>query len=124
MLLDKAYDRIDAIITTHKAKKVNKNFFKSIPTSDKKQLTFYKTGIELDYMKKTLKQRGRPKGATSNCRVKMKDLMKFITPEGTVVVGKTWLEEIGIGVDEAQITKIKVVKEMAENTVIEQKGLF
>ena len=75
-------------------------------------------------MKKTVIKRGRPIGATSTVRVKMKDLLKHLTSEATVVVGKTWLEEIGLGISEAEISTIKVVKPMPENTKVEVKELF
>jgi hypothetical protein len=66
---------------------------------------------------------GRPKGATSTCRVKMKDLMKYLTPNATVVVGKTWLQEIGFAIDESEVVTLKVVKETPENTKVEVKDL-
>ena len=75
-------------------------------------------------MKKSVIKRGRPIGATSTVRVKMKDLMRHLTGEATVVVGKTWLEEIGLGVDEVQIAKIKVVKETDSISKVEVKSLF
>lgn len=75
-------------------------------------------------MKKSVIKRGRPIGATSTVRVKMKDLMRHLTGEATVVVGKTWLVEIGLGIDETEISTIKVVKPMPENTKVEVKELF
>jgi len=70
------------------------------------------------------KQRGRPIGATSTIRVKMKDLVKHIHPNGTVVVGRTWLDEVGFNIDESQIVTISVVRETPENTIIETKPLI
>ena len=75
-------------------------------------------------MKKTVIKRGRPVGAKSTVRVKMKDLLKHLTAEATVVVGSSWLEEIGLGIAEAEISTIKVVKPMPENTKVEVKELF
>lgn len=74
-------------------------------------------------MKKQIIKRGRPIGATSTVRVKMKDLQQYLTPEATVVVGKSWLEEIGFGIAETEVSKIQVVKPTEENTVIEAKDL-
>ena len=68
-------------------------------------------------------KRGRPKGATSTVRVKLKDLSRYLTPEATVVVGKTWLDEIGLGLKEADINTLAVVKETSENTKIEANDL-
>ena len=70
-----------------------------------------------------IKLLGRPKGATSTCRVKLKDLMKYLTPNATVVVGKTWLSEIGFAINESEVVTLKVVKETPENTLVEVKDL-
>ena len=69
------------------------------------------------------KQRGRPKGASSTVRVKLKDLMRFITTEGTVMVGTTWLEEIGLGIKKTETVTLNLVKETPENTKISSKAL-
>lgn len=69
------------------------------------------------------KQRGRPEGSVSTVRVKMKDLMKYIASEGTVVVGSAWLREIGLGINETPIVKIKLVNPTPENTIVETKDL-
>lgn len=69
-------------------------------------------------------KRGRPIGATSTIRVKLGDLKKYLTDEATICVGRSWLEEIGIGIDETQIAKIKVIKKKPENTIVETKDLI
>ena len=71
----------------------------------------------------TKRGRGRPKGANSTVRVRLKDLLRHLTPEATVLVGKTWLEEMGFGIDESEVVNIKVVKETDENTKVEIKDL-
>jgi hypothetical protein len=70
------------------------------------------------------KKLGRPLGAKSCVRVKLKDVLKHLTPEATICVSKSWLEEIGLGIAEAEISTIKVVKPMPENTKVEVKELF
>jgi len=70
-----------------------------------------------------IKKLGRPIGATSTVRVRLKDLQKYLTPNATIVVGKTWLEEIGFAINESSIVTLKVVKETPENTIIDAKEL-
>jgi len=47
------------------------------------------------------KKQGRPKGSTGShfVKVKMSDLTSYIGSEGTVVVSKRWLQEMGIHVE-------------------------
>jgi hypothetical protein len=70
-----------------------------------------------------IKLLGRPRGATSTVRVRLKDLQKYLTPNATVMVGKTWLEEIGFAINESEVVTLKVVKETPENTLVEVKDL-
>jgi len=49
--------------------------------------------------------------------------MKYLTPNATVMVGKTWLEEIGFAINESEVVTLKVVKETPENTLVEVKDL-
>jgi hypothetical protein len=66
---------------------------------------------------------GRPKGSASTVRVKLKDLQKYLTPNASIVVGKTWLTEIGFDISESEIVTLKVAKETPENTLVEVRDL-
>ena len=59
-------------------------------------------------------RRGRPPGATSFARVKLQDLLNHLGRSASVVVGKKWLDEIGLSLEEP--TKIKL-KQVASPTV-------
>ena len=52
--------------------------------------------------------RGRPKGATSFTRVSLRDLTENFGPNASIVVGKKWLEEMGLVVDD-QPTKVMTI---------------
>ena len=64
-------------------------------------------------MNETPTKRGRPKGSTSFTRVKLSDLAKQVGSEATIVVSKRWLEEIGLTVDPAPVTR-EPLREVAE----------
>ncbi len=76
-------------------------------------------------MKKVEKRsRGRPNGSTSTVRVKLEDLLKYLTPNATVVVGKQWLVSIGFNIKDSEVVEIEKVKEMPQNTKIEVSDLI
>ena len=51
----------------------------------------------------TNKIQGRPKGAGGSYfrRIRMGDLREYITDNATIIVSKTWLENIGFEVEES-----------------------
>jgi hypothetical protein len=59
------------------------------------------------------KNRGRPKGATSFVRIALRDLLGQLGENGTVVVSKKWLQEIGVSV-EPTINKPQTIDEAQE----------
>lgn len=69
------------------------------------------------------RNRGRPSGSLTTVRVRLKDLLKYLTPNATVVVGKQWLTEIGFNIKTKKVVEIEKVKEMPQNTKIEVKDL-
>lgn len=73
--------------------------------------------------KKSGRGRGRPAGSKSTVRVKLKDLLVHLTPEATIEVGSSWLENIGFGINQSDVVSIKVVKQTPENTIVETKDL-
>ena len=54
-------------------------------------------------------RRGRPPGATSFARVKLQDLLNHLGRSASVVVGKKWLDEIGLSLEEPTKIKLKQV---------------
>ena len=54
-------------------------------------------------------RRGRPPGATSFARVKLQDLLNHLGRSASVVVGKKWLDEIGLSLEEPTTIKLKQV---------------
>ena len=51
-------------------------------------------------------RRGRPPGATSFARVKLQDLLNHLGRSASVVVGKKWLDEIGLSLEEPTTIKL------------------
>jgi len=70
-------------------------------------------GVVMNEERKT--GRGRPKGATSFTRIQLQDLINHLGPSASVVVGKKWLEEVGMTLDQpAKPTKVVPVKAPAK----------
>lgn len=66
-------------------------------------------------------RRGRPPGATSFARVKLQDLLNHLGRSASVVVGKKWLDEIGLSLEEP--TKIKLKQVTSPTVKREDSGL-
>ena len=66
-------------------------------------------------------RRGRPPGATSFARVKLQDLLNHLGRSASVVVGKKWLDEIGLSLEEP--TKIKLKQVTSPAVEREDSGL-
>ena len=79
----------------------------------KKSCTPTFNGYNIPHMNETPKKRGRPRGSTSFTRVLLSDLAKQLGSEATIVVSKRWLDEIGLTVDPAPVTR-EPLREVAE----------
>jgi len=67
--------------------------------------------------------RGRPKGATSFARVSLRDLTDNLGPNASIVVGKKWLEEVGLTLGETP-TKVAPITQATKEEVPEGKIQF
>ena len=68
-------------------------------------------------------RRGRPKGATSFARVSLQDLIDHLGHNASVVVGKKWLDEIGLTL-EAPVVSSRSIKTVADEPKEEEKIAF
>jgi len=48
--------------------------------------------------------RGRPVGGNSFLLIRLSDLSQYLGPQGVVKVSRVWLKEIGLTIDEAEVT--------------------
>lgn len=53
---------------------------------------------------------GRPKGSKSTIGIKLKDLNKYLSPSAVVMVGSTWLVNIGYKIKKSNVVEIESVE--------------
>lgn len=70
------------------------------------------------------KQRGRPKGSNTTTRILLKDLNSILHPNATVMVGKLWLKEIGVNLEECDVVTVKNVKMTDDNVNVQVNDLI